>query len=360
MKIISVVGARPQFIKAAQLSKAIVKSGHIEKIIHTGQHYDNNMSSYFFIQLDMPFPDYNLNVGSASDGEQTALMLSRIEKVLQKEKPRVVIVYGDTNSTLAGALAACKLHIPVAHVEAGVRCYKRDMPEEINRVLTDHTAEILFCPTQTAVENLRREGIEKHVYLVGDIMYESMINHIELARKRSNILSEICVTPQRYYLATIHRAENTGSYNSMREIMDALISLDLPVVFPIHPRAKKMLNKFKLQVDDKAQLKIVPPVTYFDMLILEENAKAILTDSGGVQREAWLLHKPCLILRSETEWVETIEGNGAILVGSNKWKIIGTIKHLENFKAKKGKRNVYGDGNTSEKIVRTLSKIITR
>ncbi|HEX7400538.1 MAG TPA: UDP-N-acetylglucosamine 2-epimerase (non-hydrolyzing), partial [candidate division Zixibacteria bacterium] len=308
MKIISVVGARPQFIKLASLSKELRKKHH-EIIIHTGQHYDDNLSKVFFSELSIPKPDYNLGIGSAEHGEQTGRMMEGIERILLSEKPNLVIVYGDTNSTLAGALAAAKLNIPVAHVEAGLRSYRKSMPEEINRVLTDHVSTLLFCPTPTSVKNLKKEGITKGVHLVGDVMYDSLLDHLKVAEKKSRIMRKLNLRKKEFYLLTIHRAENTDIKENLKKVTQIIAHLDKKVVFPIHPRTRNKLGEFKLlsRLLSLSNLILIDPVSYLDMLILEKNAGFILTDSGGVQKEAFFLRIPCLTLRDETEWVETLE-----------------------------------------------------
>lgn len=303
MKIVTIVGARPQFIKAAPVSKALAEAGHAEFLIHTGQHYDHGMSQVFFEELGLPLPDINLGVGSGTHGHQTGQMLMAIEECLLAQKPDWVLVYGDTNSTLAGALAAVKLHIPVAHVEAGLRSFNRDMPEEHNRVLTDHCSDLLFCPTETAIINLEQEGIVNGVYLVGDVMYDAIRQFMPLAAQ-SAILEELHLTPGQYRLATIHRAGNTDNRENLQAVLDCLALSDLPVIFPAHPRTTAAMERFELRLP--TQVKLIAPVSYLQMLALEKNARAILTDSGGVQKEAYLLGVPCITLRSETEWVETV------------------------------------------------------
>ncbi|MFC1828189.1 non-hydrolyzing UDP-N-acetylglucosamine 2-epimerase [Thermodesulfobacteriota bacterium] len=323
MKIVSIVGVRPQFIKAAPVSRALLKAGHIEFLLHTGQHYDYGMSEAFFKELEISEPDVNLGVGSGLHGQQTGQMLIRIEEVLLVEKPDWAIVYGDTNSTLAGALAAVKLHIPVAHVEAGLRSFNRKMPEEHNRILTDHCSELLFCPTQTAVENLKQEGITKGVHFVGDVMHDALLHNIKLAEKNSNILEKLNLKPKNYALATVHRPENTDNPVKLNSIFNALDKIGqdgLPVVMPLHPRTSKNLND--LGVYQLSNLLLIEPASYLDMLILEKQAKVILTDSGGVQKEAYWFRVPCVTLRNETEWVETVKKGWNVLAGTNEDNII--------------------------------------
>jgi len=327
MKILTVVGARPQFIKLAPLSKILRENGVNEIIVHTGQHYDENMNNLFFKELEIHEPDYNLGIGSGNHGEQTGRMLIEIEKVLLKENPDMVIVFGDTNSTLAGALSASKLHIPLAHVEAGLRSFNKKMPEEINRILTDHISNILFCPTQTAVENLKKEGITKGVYLVGDIMFDALMHFSKISEVKSKILEKLNLKPKNYYLVTVHRAENTDNYERLKNILIALSQLDKPVIFPIHPRTKKMIEYFGLN-NLLDVILVIKPVGYLDMLRLEKNAKAILTDSGGIQKEAFWLKIPCITLRDETEWIETVELGWNRLAGSDIEKILSAVKDL--------------------------------
>jgi len=330
MKILTVVGARPQFIKLAPLSKILRGNGVDEIIIHTGQHYDENMNNLFFKELEIPEPDYNLGIGSGNHGEQTGKMLIEIEKIMLKENPDLVIVYGDTNSTLAGALAASKLHIKLAHVEAGLRSFNKRMPEEINRVLTDHVSDILFCPTQTAVENLKNEGITKGVYLVGDVMFDALVHFSKISDMKSNILERLNIKPKEYYLATIHRAENTDNYERLKNILTAFSKMNETVVFPIHPRTRKMINYYGLNdLLENNNIKLIDPVGYLDMLKLEKNAKAILTDSGGVQKEAFWLKVPCITLRDETEWIETVNLGWNRLVGSDVEKILKAVRDLK-------------------------------
>ncbi|MBU4138641.1 MAG: UDP-N-acetylglucosamine 2-epimerase (non-hydrolyzing) [Euryarchaeota archaeon] len=320
MKIVSIVGARPQFIKCAPLSRELRKVHH-EILVHTGQHYDHDMSDIFFEELNIPKPDYNLGIGSGSHGEQTGKMLTEIEKVLLKEKPDLVLVYGDTNSTLAGALAAVKLHIRVAHVEAGLRSFDRNMPEEINQVLTDHISDILFCPTQTAVDNLSKEGITQGVHLVGDVMLDALEYNKTVAEKKSKILEVLGLKKDKYLVITIHRPSNTDSRENLNNIIKALREIGEAVVFPVHPRTKKFLQEYGL--DFPANVRLMDPLGYLDMLKLMAGARKILTDSGGIQKEAYMLGVPCVTLRENTEWVETLEGGWNVLVGGAGIDIMG-------------------------------------
>lgn len=354
MKIVTVVGARPQFIKAAPVSKAIREAGHTEFILHTGQHYDYGMSQVFFDELGLPAPDINLNVRSGSHGKQTGQMLIGIEDVLLKEKPDWVLVFGDTNSTLAGALAAVKLHIPLAHVEAGLRSYNREMPEEHNRVLTDHCADLLFCPTKNAVENLGREGLTKGVHQVGDPMYDAVLMFSERARQRSTIMQKLNLKRGGYVLATVHRAYNTDIPKNLEAILSALHSIKETVVFPVHPRTRQKLEDHGLldHISFNGHLIIIDPVDYLDMLFLEQNARLILTDSGGVQKEAFFFAVPCLTLRPETEWVETVESGWNLLVGTERDQIIMGLKH--RFPIHNEYSRIFGNGQSSTHIVQIL------
>ena len=353
MRVTTVVGARPQFIKMAPVSRELRK--HFEEIvIHTGQHYDYEMNRIFFEQLNIPEPDYYLGVGSGSHGYQTGEMLKKIEEVLVREEPDIVLVYGDTNSTLAGALAAVKLHIKVAHVEAGLRSFDKRMPEEVNRVLTDHVSDYLFAPTETAVKNLHNEGIREGVYLTGDVMYDALLHNIRIARKESKILTELGLTPGEYILATVHRAENTEGRERLESIIEAFIESGELIVFPAHPRTRKYLEAYSLidEVEKAGNVLMIPPVGYLDMLALEENARKILTDSGGVQKEAYFLKVPCITLRERTEWIETVEDGWNILVGAEREKILRAIREFEP----RGETYTYrfGDGKTSERIAKIL------
>jgi UDP-GlcNAc3NAcA epimerase len=352
MKILTVVGARPQFIKAAPVSRAIREQAD-EVLVHTGQHYDKSMSDVFFAELHIPVPDYHLHVGSKSHGAQTGEMLAKIEEVILKEKPDCLLVYGDTNSTLAGALAASKLHVPVAHVEAGLRSFNKRMPEEINRILTDHVSKWLFCPTETAVNHLQTEGIHKGVYLVGDVMLDAVLYNSKLANEKSSVLKELNVGPKEYVLITLHRAENTDDPARLSQIISALNELPLPAVLPLHPRTKGKMAQMGLSIRNP-NVKLIEPVGYLDMLQLEVNAKKILTDSGGVQKEAFFAKVPCITMRDETEWTETVELGANLLVGADPSKILDAVENFTvDFSLVK---EVFGDGHASEKIVEQLLK----
>jgi UDP-N-acetylglucosamine 2-epimerase len=349
MKVVTIVGARPQFIKAAPVSRAL-RHRHEEVLLHTGQHYDHGMSQVFFDELDIPLPDVNLGVGSGSHGRQTAEMLIGIEEVLLRERPDWVLVYGDTNSTLAGALAAAKLHIPVAHVEAGLRSYNRHMPEEVNRVLTDHVSDLLFCPTQTAVDNLTAEGVLAGVHNVGDVMYDAVRYNTQVAASRSHIVEELGVCPRAYLLATVHRPRNTDQPARLRAILEAFETLGEPIVLPAHPRTRKAIADQGQRVPPNVRL--VEPLGYLDMLRLETQARAILTDSGGVQKEAYFVGVPCITLREETEWVETVELGWNRLVGAEGDKIVAAVR---GFGLPDERPPVFGDGHAAERLVAVLT-----
>lgn len=351
MKVATVVGARPQFIKASPVTQALARSGRQELLIHTGQHYDYMLSEVFFQELNLPEPDYHLEVGSAPHGAQTGKMLARIEEVLLHERPDLVLVYGDTNSTLAGALAAVKLSIAVGHIEAGLRSFNRRMPEEINRVLTDHVSSLLFCPTETAVRNLALEGITQGVHLVGDVMYEAVLRYVEIAQQRSRVLEVLGLEPRHYLLITVHRPGNTDNAETLRSILAAINALGETVVFPAHPRVQKAMHQFGLRV--RPHVRLIEPVGYFDMLVLEKNARMILTDSGGVQKEAYFFAVPCVTLRTETEWVETVEAGWNVVVGTDHEKIIEAVNGFSPNGARPG---IFGDGRTSERIVDLLAE----
>jgi UDP-N-acetylglucosamine 2-epimerase len=352
--VVSIVGARPQFIKCAPVSRVLRKNFR-EVLIHTGQHYDTQMSHIFFEEMKIPAPDYNLGVGSGSHALQIGLMLQLIEQKLIELKPDLVLVYGDTNSTLAGALAAVQLQIPIAHVEAGLRSFNRRMPEEINRVLTDHISDLLFCPTSTAVSNLECEGVKRGVYFTGDVMFDALMQNLPVAEKHSPILNNLNLEPEDYLLTTIHRAENTDNKENLIAIFSALTQLDKKVVIPLHPRTKKKLGSMSLREFKRKSIKIIEPVSYLDMLVLAKNAQKILTDSGGVQKEAYFLKKPCITLRNETEWVELVRIGVNKLVGANVEEI---IKAVRNFSPHFPPLNEYGNGTASERIVKTVLEFL--
>ena len=387
LKILNIVGARPQFIKVSPILRAINKQNESnpetqidEILVHTGQHYDKEMSKVFFDQLEIKEPEYNLGVGSESHGHQTGDMLKRIEEVLEDEKPDIVVVYGDTNSTLAGTLAAAKLNITVVHVEAGLRSYNRQMPEETNRVLTDHASDILFCPTETAVENLRKEGFTNIVNTgnliaddidtsseimsnlpvvinVGDVMYDASLQNVELAREKSDILEEHDLLTHEYALATVHRAENTDNPNKLSSIFEALRQIaknKMSVILPIHPRTEKRIEKFDIFT---GEIDIISPVDYLDMIMLEDNASVILTDSGGIQKEAYFYKTPCITLREETEWVETVEMGWNKLVGADQQSIVNSLILKDQLSIEASNVQSFGKGNSAENMVEILNSV---
>lgn len=354
MNVVSVVGARPQFVKAAAVSRELRKQ-HREILVHTGQHYDPGMSDVFFRELGIPDPDINLGVGSGSHGAQTGTMLTGIEKVLQDVAPDMVLVYGDTNSTLAGAMAAAKLHIPVAHVEAGLRSFNRRMPEEINRVVVDHISDLLLCPSRKAADHLRSEGIVKGVHVVGDVMADVLLWAREKVNRRpGTLLDELQVAPGHYVLATVHRAENTDDPARLSSIMDALENLEEAVVFPVHPRTRKALDALGWRADGDAgrSVCLIEPLGYLDMVRLMQSARLILTDSGGMQKEAYWLGVPCVILREETEWTETVDAGWNILTGADRTKIEECARTLVPPSAHP---SLYGDGHTAAAICEVLT-----
>jgi UDP-N-acetylglucosamine 2-epimerase len=311
------------------------------------------MSQIFFDDLRIPKPEKNLGIGSDIHGRQTGLMLIGIEEVLLSEMPDLVLVYGDTNSTLAGALAAVKLNIPVAHVEAGLRSFNREMPEEHNRILTDHCSNLLFCPTKTAVKHLQDEGISRGVFQVGDVMYDAVLQFSEIAQEKSRIFTDLNLDNEEYILATVHRPYNTDQPEKLKNILDAFQGLSNPIVFPVHPRTKKKIDLLESEKYMSNNIKVIDPVGYLDMLLLEKNAKMILTDSGGIQKEAFFFQVPCVTLRNETEWVETVEAGWNILVGSDKEKILSAV---ENFEIPTGPRSlIFGNGDAAEKISNQLN-----
>ena len=353
MKVASVVGARPQFIKAAPVSREL-REHNEEILVHTGQHYDLNMSDVFFQVLEIPKPDYNLEVGSGTHSWQTAEMMKRLEDVFVKERPDFVLVYGDTNSTIAGALSAAKLGIPVGHVEAGLRSYNRTMPEEINRIVADHLSTAVFCPTTTAVENLAREGITRGVHMVGDVMYDVALQMAQPARARG-APKRHGLEPGDYLLATIHRPSNADEKAILTGIVEALSDCGRTVVFPVHPRTKKNLQAFGLWEEFGKKVKLLPPVDYLDFLGLLMDAAKVVTDSGGVQKEAYFFGVPCITLRDETEWIETVEDGWNALVGTKPEDIRHAIEH---FNPSGTKSKSFGDGHAAEHIAQILDKSI--
>ncbi len=369
VKIVSIVGARPQFIKLAPFLRSVEihnknNDSQIRHItIHTGQHYDRGLSDIFFEELEIPPAQYNLGVGSGSHGKQTGQMLERIETVLVEEKPEVVVVFGDTNSTVAGALAAAKLHIPIAHVEAGLRSFNRVMPEEINRVIADHVSDLLLAPTDTAVKNLTNEGLKNKTVRTGDIMYDTVLLNKELAKQKSTILAKMSLEPMSYYLVTIHRAENTNDPLLLQRLLETLNqigSVNYPVIFPIHPRTKNLIAKNLPDWSAHPSVKLIDPVGYLDMLMLISHARIVMTDSGGLQKEVFFLNRPCITLRKETEWVETVEAEANILTGPNPDRIISAralweekISHKKiDFSHKINK--YYGNGESSTQTLNAI------
>lgn len=352
MHIATIVGARPQFIKAVLVSKALRKKHH-ETLIHTGQHYGREMSQIFFDELQLPKPDYALNIGPGSPTWQVGAMLIKLEKVLMKEKPDLVMVYGDTHSTLAGALAAAKLNIPLAHVEAGLRSYHPTMQEEKNRVVTDHLSQLLFCPTKTAVKNLKKEGITTGVHLVGDVMVDSLRYFLPIARKRSNVLQNLKLSSKDYLLATIHRAETADHEGQLKKIISAFSRLGHLIVLPLHPRTAKEVKKHKLTFSKN--VRVIDPVGYLDMLVLEKNAKLILTDSGGIQKEAYFLKIPCITLRDETEWPETLHAGYNTLTGVHVELIVKRTRDISTISTLNS-QTPFGSGKSIER----LNQIINR
>lgn len=376
IKIVTVIGARPQIIKAAAISRAIKKrfSEKItEIIVHTGQHYDSNMSQVFFDELGIPQPDYNLNVGSGSHGSQTAEMIVGIEKILQEIKPQYLVLYGDTNSTLAGAVAASKIHVPIVHIEAGLRSFNKSMPEEINRIMCDHSSTLLFSPTLTGYNNLVNEGFKTNnthpyntdnpgIFHCGDVMYDNSLFFSNVANKKSNVIENNKLTKGNFILSTIHRNNNTDDPERLSSIFSALDQIsrtdNIDIILPLHPRTSKLLEKnldndILNSVRDNKHLKLIPPVSFLDMIALESNCSMVLTDSGGVQKEAFFFNKPCVILRSETEWVEIVEEGAALIANADSELILHSYNELKS-KTKDNFPKLFGDGNASEFICETM------
>ena len=354
MKIVTVVGARPQFIKASVVSRAL---GESEVLVHTGQHYDANMSDVFFEELEIPRPSYNLGIGGGRHGAQTGKMLEALEAVFLDERPDFALVYGDTNSTLAGALAAAKLHLPVAHVEAGLRSFDRKMPEEVNRILTDHVSDILFTPTEAAVENLRREGLsERGIHHVGDVMYDAALLFGQKAEEQSSIVAELGLTPGNFILATVHRAENTDNHERLRAIFGALstISEECSIVLPLHPRTRDALAKAGIEAAESRGLTLIEPASYLDMVQLQRNARLIVTDSGGVQKEAFFHQVPCVTLRDTTEWVELVTMGWNRLAPPTGAHEVATAIAMALEQRPAPAESPYGGGRSAERIVEIL------
>lgn len=378
-KILSVIGARPQFVKAASVSRAISESQTLsEIIIHTGQHFDKDMSEVFFTEMGIPEPALNMGISGGSHGSMTGRMIIELEKIILDKKPDCVLIYGDTNSTLAGALAAAKLQIPVAHVEAGLRSYNRSMPEEINRIMADRISSLLFVPSEKAAENLRAEGIgsdlpdvtqghgafaeKAEIIVTGDVMADTIRLFRDKASRESSIYDRIGIKPCKYFAATVHRPENTDNPENLKSIFSAfkMLAETAPVVIPVHPRTKKVINDLSIEIPEG--IIAVNPLSYLEMLALMGNAICILTDSGGMQKEALILGKPCITMRTETEWIETVESGWNIVTGVNPERIMAAYQSFKNKLAgnEKPPVNLYGDGHASEKIVRALEKRLTK
>jgi UDP-GlcNAc3NAcA epimerase len=356
MKVLTVIGARPQFIKAAAVSRALKSADIPEIIVHTGQHYDHNMSKVFFEEMDIPAPDHNLGINDVSHGAMTGRMLEKIEAILLEQRPGYVLVYGDTNSTLAGALAAVKLHIPVAHVEAGLRSFDMDMPEEVNRILTDRVSSILFCPTEAAIRNLEKEGFKNfntEIVNVGDVMLDTLLFYKQRASQKSTIVKDLGLVGKDFILATIHRAENTNNIDRLKSICEGIneINKKISVVLPLHPRTKSYLTTNNIMLEAK----VTEPLGYFDMLSVLSSCKLVMTDSGGLQKESYFCGKFCVTLRDQTEWVELVDAGANVLAGASKKSIVDSVfSNLTtqvSFDAK-----LYGDGHAALKIAERLKK----
>jgi UDP-N-acetylglucosamine 2-epimerase (non-hydrolysing) len=357
LKVITVLGARPQFIKAALVSRELRKK-HREIIVHTGQHYNRELSDIFFEEMDIPQPDYNLGIGSDTHARQTGRMMIEMETLFLNEKPDIVLVYGDTNSTLAAALAAVKLHIPIAHVEAGPRMCDKRIPEEVNRVLTDHISTLLFAPTPTCLHNLLQEGLSEEAYLTGDVMLDCFLHFSKEAEMRTQIIKELGVEQGGYLLATVHRASNTDARENLEEICAAFAELaqDIKLVFPVHPRTEKYLNEYRLyqKLADTPNILLIKPVGYLEMLLLTKNAAKILTDSGGLQKEAYFAQAPCITLDTVSAWPETVEDGWNMVVGEEfdhpQLKRENIINAVRSFEPNKKQQNIFGNGKAAEKI----------
>jgi len=351
MKVVSIVGARPEFVQAMPVTNALRQKGHQEILVHTGQHFDYRMSESFFQDLGLPAPDYNLGVGSGSHASQTGAMLEPLEKVILAEQPDLVIVRGDTNSTLAGALVAAKLSFPLVHIEAGERSFDRRAPEEVNRLIVDRVANLHLCASRTAIQHLAAEGITGTVHWVGDVMLDAINKVVTVAQEKSNVLAELKLLPRKYCLVTLHRANNTDNPERLRAVVDALNQLDEMVVFPLHPRTKAAIERFGLAF--QSHIFAVPPAGYLDMVALESSARLIATDSGGVQREAYYLGVPCVTLREETEWMETVSVGWNQLVGVDPTKILAAWNSSDT---PDERPPIHGDGHAGDKIVQCLEE----
>jgi len=352
MKIASIVGARPQFIKLGPLSEKI--NAHFkEVIIHTGQHFDKNMSAMFFKDLNLPQPDYNLNINCRSHGEQTGKMMIELEKVLKSECPSLGIVFGDTNSTLAGSLVCSKLHLPTVHIEAGLRSFNKEMPEEINRIVSDHTSDFLFAPTQTAMQNLEREGLSEKAILTGDIMVDSLMDNIERADQLSKILEKKGLVAGKYYLMTLHRPYNVDDPVKLNKILTKLSKIGRQVIFPVHPRTRKVINDNSMMIPENVLLS--KPVGYLDFIKLESCSMKIITDSGGIQKEAYILKKPCITIRPETEWVETVNEGWNVLVDVDSDDFVNAV---ETFNPSQEQSDLFGE-NVAQKMFDKIQEIMS-
>jgi UDP-N-acetylglucosamine 2-epimerase (non-hydrolysing) len=357
MKISIIVGTRPEIIKMSPIIRECEKLNLDYFILHTGQHYSYNMDRIFFKQLEVPRPKYNLDVGSGSHAEQTGKVLIGVEKILKKENPDIVLVEGDTNTVLAGALAATKLHIPVGHVEAGLRSHDHTMPEEINRVLTDHLSNYLFCPTKESADNCLIEGLpKKFIHITGNTIVDAVYQNLKISKKKSDIMTKLDLKKEEYILMTSHRQENVDDKMRFSNIINAMKSIDFPVIYPIHPRAKAMANKFGLLKTVPKHIKLIEPIGYLDFLQLENNARLIVTDSGGIQEEACILQKPCLTIRENTERPETVKVKANNVIGWKKENIIKEIKYSLNKKKKISYQNPYGDGHAGGKIIHIIKR----
>ena len=352
----TIAGTRPQLVKVAAVSR-VLRESFEEILVNTGQHYDYKMAGVFFDELNIPKPNYDLGIGSDTHGRQTGKMLIAVEEVVEKENPDAILVYGDTNSTLAGAIVASKLHIPLIHIEAGLRSYNKKMPEEINRIMTDHVATLLFAPSDLAVANLAQEGIREGVHQSGDVMYDAVRYNMEIAEGK-HALEAFNVTSGQYILSTIHRADNTDDPERLEAILKAFVEMNEKIILPLHPRTKSKIESFGLQpfIENASNIEIIEPLSYLEMLLLEKHAKAIVTDSGGVQKEAYFMEVPCITLRDQTEWTETIEAGWNQLVNP----LTDNLPEiLANLKTGKPTVNLYGDGNAAKKIIEVMKSNLT-